>query len=300
MRAALAGSKPNLSASAGRLSKSETRLVDLGLAGWRDLTTSVTSGCATCILPPRAALRLLRTALEAKVATPTNHLNLTTRILAVVVAVLAVANTGCTDAASADGGATVDSVTADASNAGSTDSAATDTAVTDTASTDTAATDTASADTASADTASNAVVVTAADFDCMLDWQQVRRFRIKNIAGKQDAALAVANNSAGGVYPAGTFIQLIPTEAMVKREAGFSAGTGDWEFFSLKAQKSGTTIVERGTTTVKNGFGGNCFGCHAKAEAKWDLVCETGHGCDPLPFSAAVIKSIQDSDPRCP
>jgi hypothetical protein len=47
-----------------------------------------------------------------------------------------------------------------------------------------------------------------------------------------------------------------------------------------------------------NRFGGNCFSCHAKADAKWDLVCEQTHGCDPLPIGHDVITAIQNADPR--
>lgn len=147
--------------------------------------------------------------------------------------------------------------------------------------------------------ADGAINVTAATFDCLKDWQQVRRFRIKRLGGDLAESLAVANSADGGIYPAGTVIQLIPTEAMVKREAGFSPATKDWEFFFLKVSKDGTEIAARGTTEVKNGFGGNCFGCHNAADPKWDLVCEQDHGCAKLPFSADIIQSFQDSDPRC-
>jgi hypothetical protein len=30
-----------------------------------------------------------------------------------------------------------------------------------------------------------------------------------------------------------------------------------------------------------------CFGCHIKVRPEWDLVCETGHGCDPIPPAPA-------------
>jgi hypothetical protein len=143
--------------------------------------------------------------------------------------------------------------------------------------------------------------MTAADFDCMLDWPAVRRFRITNKLGQLDAALAVANNPAGGVYPAGTVIQLIPQEAMVKRATGWNPATNDWEFFFLNIDREGAVTIEnRGTEDTENAFGGNCFECHAKAQPQWDLVCEQDHGCDPLPFSAEVIRGIQEADARCP
>jgi hypothetical protein len=141
---------------------------------------------------------------------------------------------------------------------------------------------------------------TAADFECVQNWTKVRNFRITNKAGRLDETLAVANNTAGGTYPVGTIIQLVTTEAMVKRGAGFSPETSDWEFFFLDVTAAGATIVNRGTTTVVNQFNGNCFQCHSAAEAQFDLVCETGHGCAPLPIPTSVLAATQDSDPRCP
>jgi hypothetical protein len=144
------------------------------------------------------------------------------------------------------------------------------------------------------------IAVTAADFDCIVNWQKVRGFRVKRIGGGPLAeSLAVANSATGGTYPPGTVLQLVPTEAMVKREPGFSPATKDWEFFFLDAQRSATTIRARGTTNVVNGFGGNCFDCHNQAQPQWDLICEQSHGCAPLPISSATIQSIQAGDPRC-
>lgn len=141
--------------------------------------------------------------------------------------------------------------------------------------------------------------MTPEDFACLLDWQQVRRFRITNLLGHVDETLAVANSPDGGIYPVGTVIQLIPNEAMVKRAEGWSADTNDWEFFSLSTSAAGTEILDRGTTTVVNQFGGNCFSCHAQAEPQWDLVCEQDHGCDPIPVSKKTIEMLQQNDPRC-
>jgi hypothetical protein len=142
--------------------------------------------------------------------------------------------------------------------------------------------------------------MTAADFDCILNWEKVRLFRITNKLGNLDASLAAANNPGTGDYPVGTVIQLVPTEAMVKRKAGFSDASKDWEFFFLEVSDMGTKIVSRGTTDVVNGFGGNCLNCHAKAMPQYDFVCEKNHGCDPLPFTDDVILMAQNSDARCP
>jgi hypothetical protein len=141
--------------------------------------------------------------------------------------------------------------------------------------------------------------MTDADFGCILDWPKVNSYRITNRLGKLDQALAVARNPDGGTFPAGTIIQLIPFEAMVKRKSGFSPATNDWEFFALKVDRKGAKIAARGTTDVVNQFGGVCFTCHAEADAKFDLVCGDDHGCDLLPIGPKLIQAFQNSDARC-
>ena len=152
---------------------------------------------------------------------------------------------------------------------------------------------------ATVDTAAAPIVVSAADFDCLTGWDKVRRFRIKSVNGRLQEALAVAGSANGGTYPAGTIIQLIPTEAMVKHQPGWSASTRDWEFFFLHIEDNKSVIAARGTDEVVNGFGGNCLSCHNLAKPQWDLVCEQDHGCAKLPFSAELIATMQDTDPRC-
>jgi hypothetical protein len=139
----------------------------------------------------------------------------------------------------------------------------------------------------------------ATDFECILDWTKVRHFYITNKAGNMDETLAIANSTSGGVYPVGTIIQLIPQEAMVKRGAGFSAQTKDWEFFSLQPSATDTQILARGTTHVQNQFNANCLDCHQKARPEFDMVCENTHGCDPLGLPENLIASLQSADPRC-
>jgi hypothetical protein len=139
----------------------------------------------------------------------------------------------------------------------------------------------------------------AADFGCILDWDKVRHFRVTNKLGHLADALAVANAPGTADYPVGTVVQLVPFEASVKRRAGFNPPSNDWEFFSLQVDASGTTILDRGTTDVVNQFNGNCFDCHVKAEAQYDFLCETGHGCDPLGLSASQIDTFQNNDARC-
>jgi hypothetical protein len=86
---------------------------------------------------------------------------------------------------------------------------------------------------------------------------------------------------------------------MVKRPKGCNEVTHDWEFFELNVSKEVTSINKRGFAVV-NRFGGNCFACHFNAQAKWDFVCETGHGCDPIPLTAPMLRALQHTDPRCP
>ena len=138
-----------------------------------------------------------------------------------------------------------------------------------------------------------------ADFNCIRDMTAVRDFFVDNLLGDVDATLAIANSETGGTYPAGSIIQLVPGEAMIKREEGFAPETNDWEFFELDVTEAGTKIKVRGTDEAVNQFGGNCLECHAKAEPQWDLVCEQGHGCDPLPLTPTMLKAIQNTDPRC-
>jgi hypothetical protein len=141
-------------------------------------------------------------------------------------------------------------------------------------------------------------VAQAGDFRNLHTMTKVRNFYIDNRLGHLDQALAVANSPNGGRYPVGTIIQLVPQEAMVKRQKGFSPTTRDWEFFFLSITPMGTTIEKRGTADVVNRFGGNCASCHQGAAPRFDGVCEENHGCAPLPIGPDVFHAIQESDPR--
>lgn len=143
------------------------------------------------------------------------------------------------------------------------------------------------------------VEVDESSFPCITTMTSVRGFYADNLLGDVDATLAVANDPQGAVWPVGSLVQLVPTEAMVKREAGFSASTDDWEFFYLKVEDTGTTILDRGTDDVVNAFNGNCASCHVAAKTDWNWICESGHGCVDLPLTDEVIQNIQDADPRC-
>ncbi|QFU76979.1 hypothetical protein EY643_15710 [Halioglobus maricola] len=136
-------------------------------------------------------------------------------------------------------------------------------------------------------------------FYCIRDMTPVRGFYVDNLSGDLKATLAAASAPDGAVYPEGSLVQLVPGEAMVKLSAGASPATNDWEFFELDVSPEGTAIRKRGFADVVNRFGGNCLDCHAKAEARWDMICETGHGCDPIPLTRDMLVLLQKTDPRC-
>ena len=96
--------------------------------------------------------------------------------------------------------------------------------------------------------------ITEASFPCIRDMVDVGRFYVDNLLGDRDATVAVALSETGGVYPVGSIVQLVPGEAMVKREAGYSADTKDWEFFELDVTADGAAIRTRGHKDVVNRF----------------------------------------------
>ncbi|WP_444934300.1 hypothetical protein [Microbulbifer sp. JTAC008] len=120
-----------------------------------------------------------------------------------------------------------------------------------------------------------------------------------NLLGDLDGTLEVANSNTGGVYPPGSVVQLVPGEVMVKHQKGFNPATKDWEFFELDVSEGGSKIRKRGFVDVVNRFGGNCFACHVQAKPQWDLICETGHGCEPIPLTKEILALLQKTDPRC-
>ena len=136
-------------------------------------------------------------------------------------------------------------------------------------------------------------------FSCIREMTPVRHFYVDNLLGDIENTLAAANAPEGAKYPAGSVVQLVPTEAMVKRESGTFPATGDWEFFELEVNKNGSKIIKRGFVDVINRFGGNCFSCHAPAREPWDFICESGHGCEPIPIDHKMTGALQRSDPRC-
>jgi hypothetical protein len=138
------------------------------------------------------------------------------------------------------------------------------------------------------------------------DEMSERKFKVDDSTFK--CILKMTGNLAGtvavvqagkGEYPEGTLLQLIPNEAMIKQQKGFSPATNDWEFFALSSDEHGSKIVSRGAQEVNNFLGLNCFECHKAARAEFDLVCEQDHGCTPLPLTRAMFHAVQHTDPRC-
>ena len=142
------------------------------------------------------------------------------------------------------------------------------------------------------------------DFACISDWEQILGFRIHNFLGHIDEAKAVANNPAGGVYPVGTILQHLPTEAMVKRRAGFSPETKDWEFFLLTLSADGTTTIAERGPNISTSMGQTCTSCHVKADDAYDFVCNTwaehgGAGDCGFDFMPSFLDQQLASDTRC-
>src|SRR6201996_471472 len=140
--------------------------------------------------------------------------------------------------------------------------------------------------------------VDASTFRCITQMTPVKHFFVDNLAGNLPGTVKVAE-AGTGEFPEGTMLQLIPNEAMVKQQKGYSPGTNDWEFFALDTDKNGTRIVSSGAEEVNNFLGLNCFECHKAARAEFDLVCEQDHGCAPLPLTRPMFHAIQRTDPRC-
>ena len=147
--------------------------------------------------------------------------------------------------------------------------------------------------------ASHPLSISEKSFRCMTEMTHIGHFYVDNLSGNLKGTVQIAESKTGGVYPVGSVIQLVPTEVMVKREKGFNAATHDWEFFELDVSPGGSRIRTRGFVSVVNRFGGNCFTCHVRARPEWDLVCDTTHGCDPIPITIAMSGALQRTDPRC-
>jgi hypothetical protein len=141
--------------------------------------------------------------------------------------------------------------------------------------------------------------IDANSFRCITSMTHMRHFYVDNLEGDLQGTIAAANAKNGAVYPPGSVVQLVPGEAMVKLDKGASPATHDWEYFELDVSKDGTRIRRHGFADVVNRFGGNCFGCHVAARPEWDSICETDHGCAPIPVTRAMSAALQRTDPRC-
>lgn len=65
----------------------------------------------------------------------------------------------------------------------------------------------------------------------------------------------------------------------------------------MDLSEQGTKIKLRGDK-VTNFQGVLCMSCHQPA-AKFDFVCERGHGCAPVPLDDQKIAELQVADLRC-
>jgi hypothetical protein len=158
------------------------------------------------------------------------------------------------------------------------------------------------------------IAVSEKTFSCILDWPQVRNTYITNADPEKlkEAMRIFRDNVSDTEYPVGTILQIIPFEAMVKHQRGTFAKTNDWEFFALDVSAAGTKITDRGENVleifdmdasaagikVDHPRGVTCLSCH-QGGAKYDLVCEKGHGCAPIPLNDQQIVKLQRADPRC-
>jgi hypothetical protein len=145
------------------------------------------------------------------------------------------------------------------------------------------------------------ITVSEQTFGCILDWPKVRNTRFKHADQEKlkEAMRILRDSIPDKEYPVGTILQLVPFEAMVKHPREKFPKTNGWEFFALDVSEAGTKIRDRGEHVVSLSQGATCLSCHQPA-ARFDFVCEKGHGCAPIPFDDQKISELQRSDPRCP
>ena len=146
------------------------------------------------------------------------------------------------------------------------------------------------------------IVAIDTDFECLNNWPQVGRVSITNLAGATEEALELLSNPQIGLqFPIGTIIQEIPEEAMVKRAPGYNPSHNDWEFFALKIENDGSTIIQQRGPNSAN-LGGTCAGCHVLAK-DFDLLCGSSgeRGCVDLDFiiTDETVVQLRNEDPRC-
>jgi hypothetical protein len=144
------------------------------------------------------------------------------------------------------------------------------------------------------------IAVSEQDFDCILNWPKVRNTRIKHSDPEKlkEAMRIFADSIPDKEYPVGTILQLVPSEAMVKHPREAFPKTNGWEFFALDLSAAGAKIRDGGDNVVNLSLGVTCLSCHQPA-ARYDFVCEKGHGCAPIPLDDQKIAEMQSADPRC-
>jgi hypothetical protein len=144
------------------------------------------------------------------------------------------------------------------------------------------------------------LAVSEQTFGCILDWPKIRNTRFKHADPvKLKEAMRIFRDSVPDKdYPVGTILQLVPFEAMVKHPREKFPNSNGWEFFALEVSEAGTTIRDRGDNVINLLLGAPCLSCHQPA-AKFDFVCEKGHGCAPLPIDDQKIGELQKADLRC-
>jgi hypothetical protein len=143
--------------------------------------------------------------------------------------------------------------------------------------------------------------VSEESFGCILDMPKVRNTRFKHAdPAKLKEAMRIFRDSVPDKeYPVGTILQLVPFEAMVKHPHEKFPKSNGWEFFALEVSEAGTKIIDRGDEKVLNILlKAPCLSCHQPA-AKFDFVCEKGHGCAPLSIDDQQIADLQKADLRC-
>jgi hypothetical protein len=144
------------------------------------------------------------------------------------------------------------------------------------------------------------IAVSEQDFDCILNWPRIRNTRIKHSDPEKlmEAMRIFKDSVPDKEYPVGVILQLLPSEAMVKHPREAFPKTNGWEFFALDVSEAGAKIRDRGDNVVNLSQGVTCLSCHQPA-ARYDFVCEKGHGCAPVPLDDQKIAEIQRADPRC-
>ena len=134
------------------------------------------------------------------------------------------------------------------------------------------------------------VTVSETSFTCIRDGHKIRNTYIRHSdPEKLKEAMRIFRDSIPDKeYPVGTIMQLVPFEAMVKHPREKFPKTNGWEFFALDISEAGTKIRDRGENVVNLSQGVTCLSCHAPA-ARFDFVCEKGHGCAPIPLDRKSV-----------